>query len=306
LTSAAAILAIRAAIIVFRSRKQQAFLFIGWRRLAKIILLGVILPVIIYYAYASFVPFSQRGVSAWWSIQRLSVEYAVVICVIAILLRSLTSSAVRSRARELGVEVIAPGRKRLVMIGIGVLLGCGVVDYQTAWSILPPGGQGFALAGAIIIYALIWVMAPARVAGTFTSGSFINSLRPWLGFAICVAVLASIIWAATVQLFNGAGFDLGSIGGSLAVAVLLLNLPKFRHLRLPTFANIGNAPFNFAISMAPIPLIAAIVLAILFGLPLRLAERNAVIQMEKAGASDPQMRFDQSLYHQFQKKLLES
>ncbi len=109
--------------------------FIGWRRIGRICLLAIVLPLAIYglYAWAVTAPADSYGLNC--SGCRVVMEFAVVLGVVCALLLGLSYSAVRDRCEELGIE--RPPRrsirKRWVLGAVTILLGLAVAGYEIRW-----------------------------------------------------------------------------------------------------------------------------------------------------------------------------
>ncbi len=80
-------------------------LFVGWRRMGWICLLAVVLPVGGYVLYAHLLPLGNRkyGLNVEWD--RVWLEFMLLGCTMAVLLLSLSFSAIRERAGEAGIAV---------------------------------------------------------------------------------------------------------------------------------------------------------------------------------------------------------
>jgi hypothetical protein len=86
----------------FKARQRPALMFIGWKRITKIILIAVVIPAAVYLAYA-WSPLSGRSYGVLALGGALIVEYSLVGLVIFALLRVRFDRAVRERFAELGV-----------------------------------------------------------------------------------------------------------------------------------------------------------------------------------------------------------
>jgi hypothetical protein len=121
-----------------RSGQPAARPFIGWRRVARIVLLGGVLPVSLYGAYC-YLPISGRGYGLPRTGPRVVLEYAVVAAVVAFLLRRLTERAVHRRLTELGLLTVSIGGARWAG-ALGLLAAIALVVGVFAWQVLGAAG----------------------------------------------------------------------------------------------------------------------------------------------------------------------
>jgi len=113
-------------------------LFVGWRRLGRICLLAVILPLGAYALYVHVLPFSGRHFGLGYVLDAVAAEFVLVAGAVLVLVMSLSYTAVRARAGEAGMTVPAPlrVRNRLVITIAGGLIALAglalIVSERTA------------------------------------------------------------------------------------------------------------------------------------------------------------------------------
>jgi hypothetical protein len=122
--------------VFVRKVDRGVLVFVGWRRLGRILLLGLAAPLAAYAVYVVIgavwggeIGFSLRNAT------RIMVELAAVVVVVLGLVVGLSRSAIRQRARELGLTVPRASRWRdrivmLVVTGAGAL---AVIVYVAGW-----------------------------------------------------------------------------------------------------------------------------------------------------------------------------
>ncbi len=111
--------------VLWRQRKAQErppMLWIGWRRLSWVLVLGVLLPVGMYVAYLVS-PWSQRdyGVHAIWL--RMTLEHGLLLLTVLALVMLLSRRALFTRAKEIGLVV----RRGVLVRGLAPILTAVVV-----------------------------------------------------------------------------------------------------------------------------------------------------------------------------------
>jgi hypothetical protein len=134
LIAAGARLALLAVAAVMRRRSGHpapARPFIGWRRVARVVVLGGVLPLATYGAYCHL-PISGRSYGLPTTALRVLLEYAVVGAVVALLLRVLTERSIRQRLSELGLSPGPRGRSKWAWV-IGIALGLATLASLVAW-----------------------------------------------------------------------------------------------------------------------------------------------------------------------------
>jgi len=107
-------LAIAQCMLFFRLRSAKSapiLLLPGWRQVARILLLGVLLPLAVYAVY-SLLPIAGRGVGVQHHLARFTVEMLVLCGLLVSLPWLLTVRFIRRRCGQLGVPVLAGRRQQ--------------------------------------------------------------------------------------------------------------------------------------------------------------------------------------------------
>ncbi len=177
---AAGVLSVWTAAALFRLPKAQrpVMLFVGWRRLGRICLLAVVLPVAVYGLYSLAVATWGPHIGLAGAMIRVSMELTLLVTVVFVLLTLMSGAAIRQRAAELGMEVPPPMPWRRWIWPVGLLIGgatlllAGVVAWWLGGFRCTTAGEALdsvlpiAAAVAILLLAclgLAWVLwAPAR------------------------------------------------------------------------------------------------------------------------------------------------
>ena len=200
--------------LVFAPKVERpVLLFVGWRRLGRILLLGVAVPVALYGGYSVAAAMATPGVGLVGVWDRMVAELAIVSGVIVVLLVRLSGTAIRQRAAELGMEVparpqcVTPWRAAILGIPAVGLLGY-VVYWWVSWHrtglvngyVLVLLGAGAAVAvGGLLIGRLVWrwcrqAGSRAGAAGSPPVRYVPRLLRVVWRVAVAAAVTATIIW----------------------------------------------------------------------------------------------------------------
>ncbi len=166
--------------VVVRKADRGVLVFVGWRRLGRIVLLGVGAPLAAYAVYV--VMGATWGGESGLSLRnatRIMVELAAVVVVVLGLVVALSALAIRRRAAELGLTV-SPSPRWRDRIVMAVLTGAGAL--------------------AAIVYVVGWWAGPFRPAAPTTEVQV-------PAVVICVVVDALIVlWLVQewlVGLFRG-------------------------------------------------------------------------------------------------------
>ena len=118
-----------------RQSNKGILLFVGWRRIMRICLLAIVLPLTTYGLYAHVQVANENAYGVNYTIDRIVLEWASVMSVVCVLLIALSHRAIRRRVVQLGLAVPehVPLRKRklLVWLGAPVILAAGV--YLVGW-----------------------------------------------------------------------------------------------------------------------------------------------------------------------------
>jgi hypothetical protein len=138
LTIAAFFVSITTGIILLRHRNKPdspKLLFIGWRRMAKIISLGTILPVAVYIMYSYLLPTGARDYSFFYSLYRVGMEFLLVYLSGLTITMSLATSVIKQRAVDAGIPVPPKTKSRFVtgMKLIGIILAGLMIGYIILW-----------------------------------------------------------------------------------------------------------------------------------------------------------------------------
>ncbi|MBN1555497.1 MAG: hypothetical protein JXA11_12185 [Phycisphaerae bacterium] len=118
-----------------RSESRPILLFVGWRRIGRIVLISIVLPLVVYGLYVSWQIFRPDAYGLNHAMGRWMVELAIFLCAVFFLLLSTSYRAIHQRCEEIGVPVppTITRRKRIgFLIAAGlVLLVCGT--YIIGW-----------------------------------------------------------------------------------------------------------------------------------------------------------------------------
>jgi hypothetical protein len=94
-----------------RSRKTASpRLFIGWRRITRVLLFGAVVPVVFYLLYSMVTPLSGRESGLNATLGRVLVEYTILSMIVLALVPALSRRAVLARMRELQLPATDPRR----------------------------------------------------------------------------------------------------------------------------------------------------------------------------------------------------
>lgn len=283
----------RGGIARLRGGAESAFLFVGWRRLAKVVLISTALPLCVYGVYVWLTPWGGRDFGAVWSLDRLMVEYAVVATACFILLRTLNDRAVQQRLAELGggaIRLADPGRLR---IATGAVLALVVVAYMIGWHAAWLGvhfhinfisdGIGISIAIIVMLYAVDWLLRAATVP---SSRRMIRQQIAFRGCLVAIGILAAI--PTILMSMPSSAISTWFLDTTCAIALTLISLSGWQWLgcKLSTQSPLHDASstFNHGLTTVPSLIMTALALAIMAGLPLGLQERQAVAAMVAPGA----------------------
>lgn len=280
-----------------RRRPRPPSLFIGWLRLAGVVLIGAVLPLATYAVVTYSVARSYGIAHAGW---RLPLRYAALAAIVAVLLRLTTNWAMRRRARELRIAIPAPDRMwRAVQIAVSGALALATAVYLAVWRGPGPSAN---LCAAVLVAALgmytlasllsagsrpLFVGREERVAFLHKLSSRFPGWRLCGGFAALLALSLWLMWAVppggnrlgALPVIQSVVWSLTATAG-LAVLVLLADRSPLPAEAIP-MDQLGAATGWRA---APLSLAAAALAVLLIGFPfLRHIQRASII------------RFDQSL-----------
>lgn len=282
-----------------RGRRVKTPMFIGWRRLLWIVLIGAGAPLLLYGIYAYATPLNGRSYGLLYTHSSLPVQYLALAAVMGGLLRVLTNRATRQRAVELGMTMPPADRGWvIVQAAIALILAALTIAYLATWRPADPNADPDRLSGRgvwelVLIFllgthALISLLSAGTAPlfeSTENSTGFMRKLTArfpaWPLYAGLMASLTTSLWLAWEGLPAGtrgtATLLLLSITLStaavLAICIVLWLLESGRsgssgdQIRSPV-GTWRAAPFTFA---------AAAVAILLVGLPLlRHIERSSL------------------------------
>ena len=197
-----------ASLAVHRGRDRPVLLFVGWRRIGRICLLGLVAPVAAYFLYAWVLTGRDGGFGLNYTAGKTALEYAVTIGAVLLLLMHLSYTAIRARAEEIGMAVPSPIalRDRRIIVAAGAVVAVAVAVYLAGWWAGPfrpsvwgrPGYRsipGLILAGVVVAYVVvvgIREIGSRAFCGPFGwfRRSLARSLMPILAAAVIVLGIA--------------------------------------------------------------------------------------------------------------------
>ncbi|HZZ42380.1 MAG TPA: permease prefix domain 1-containing protein [Tepidisphaeraceae bacterium] len=270
-----------------RGKVWPMLMFIGWGRLAWVLLMAVVVPVGVYVVYIAAWPVSGRWMGMGNEPEHLIVEYASVGCVIVMLLRILGERALMQRGREIGHpwQGMRAGRGRYVL---GVLLALMVVSYLIAWHMDFVGYYGwiwkqqfgYLLATVVLAYGVSWLGSMGSSKG---AGEKLAQLPSWLGPVVVAGMLGFVISILDGDHSYRAGRLMTSAASEICLAivgligvVVLFKWLTGRH-EPTTSDSIGRW------SLAPVLLGGVVVLMLAGGMPARLVEKREVRRIAANG-----------------------
>jgi len=190
---------------LWRGTPRSCVLFIGWKRLGRILLYGAVAPLAAYAACTRLAPFSSHRYGLWYTSTRVVLELTVVDTVMIGLLWVMTYKAVRQRAAEAGIAVPPPIglRDRAAFAALAEALALAVIGYLALWEWVMPGDNrmlavfvGIGLSEAIILLGAAWLMREAifmfRRRKTFAS-FYLTLSRSGLGVLAAAAILVGAL-----------------------------------------------------------------------------------------------------------------
>jgi len=197
---------------MLRRADRPILLFVGWRRIGRIVLLSIVLPLALYGPYAAWQVFEPRAYGLNYSLDRVLVELAMLLCAVTALLLGMSYRAIRQRCLEIGVEApppITPRKRRLTLSAAGlVALACAIFIIYWWAGPSPSIGPfalfgvelpvqytpGLVLAGVVLAMGALWVLreliALLRSRLPEFRRTFFRSAMPILCSAIIVVGLA--------------------------------------------------------------------------------------------------------------------
>jgi hypothetical protein len=283
LTALSAAAGVRAVVFRVQVGRWPAIAFMGWRRLAVVVLVSCLLPVSLYALY-TWSPLSGRHRAADSSVERLTVEYAAVACVILALLRTMSDRALRKRAGELDADELKtcpPGRWK---IAAGAALSVGVVTFLalTFNGGLPARMEWLfpLLAAGLVGYMLLWLGVTSRQRSENSSES-VRRISPAVAWAVITTLLIGAGWILFSHRFSRDFEEAIRLAAALICAAIVLFVLSLAVLQIRRGAAAwAQQSFDYRLSIAPAILLSALVLSLIAGLPLQWEERRAVAAME--------------------------
>lgn len=266
----------------FHAGRWPGMLQISGMRLASVLAIGILPPLLLYGIYA-YVFDVGRTWSISLSSDRLAVEYAAVGAAMAIGLRLAWQSAARRRAREIGIDSAIHALRLTWMnrcVGAAILIA--VIAFEMIWHHQmdntlslqsPTHGWGFLLAAAVASYGCCWLWPSRRPTG----------FQPYAGplalFILIGAAAWLLSWDFSYLVFEQISHTTALLLGAIALGTFLIAAYRVA-MRLP----VSLPTFLPGLSMATLNLAAAVLLSLLVGLPLYWKERSAVQAMAATGA----------------------
>jgi hypothetical protein len=160
-------------LVIIPKSEQPVLLFVGWRRLGKICLLGVVVPVAFYacYALAMATWGPSIGLAGAWD--RVCVEFLALGCVVLFLLVRFSRTAIAQRAAELGMG--APPR-----------------PYRRGH---PWRAAALVILGMGVAYVIGWWAGPFRLMGPGNGSDKLMILFTIVGLALAAVGVIWVVWS---------------------------------------------------------------------------------------------------------------
>ncbi|MBN1943509.1 MAG: hypothetical protein JW849_09485 [Phycisphaerae bacterium] len=123
------------AIFCRRSTDKPILLFVGWRRIGKIVQVSIVIPLVAFGLYVIWQIYRSDAYGLNFTLGRWTVELVLLLCGVFALLLSMSYRAIRLRCLEVGLATppSITRRKRIgFLIATGlILLVCGI--YIVGW-----------------------------------------------------------------------------------------------------------------------------------------------------------------------------
>lgn len=195
-------------LAIRRGDGRAVLLFVGWRRIGRICLLGLVAPVAAYFLYAWVLTGRDGQFGLNYTAGKTMLEYTIVILAVLVLVTRLSYSAIRARAEEIGMPVPPPVtlRDRRVLAGAAAAVALAAAVYLIGWWAGPfrpevtsgygyPSIPGFILAAVVVAYMVAAALREgfSRVyRGPFARfrRSFMRSFVPILASVVIVLGIA--------------------------------------------------------------------------------------------------------------------
>ncbi|MCK4283884.1 MAG: hypothetical protein KAX44_06175, partial [Candidatus Brocadiae bacterium] len=274
--------------------------FIGWKRLAGVLLAGLAVPLGLYWAWTRVLPFGglRLGLYHFW--QRMA-EIGLLYLLVMFATTSATYQAVRRRCIEAGMEVGPPGHLnplRNVRSGLAaaaLCVGVGVVAFGLALLRLGDAA-GSAAAGcgalaAVVAFPPLFVLWQLRHQGwrwrsvrtaLALFGRGVISLPVAVMGAVSMAV-AAVMALHYVLAINGESLRAILLGaGGLLIVVLAYLLARVAQ-SAPSDAGIGHFRRTLRRSMVPVLAAGVLALGLLSHAHLSWAEARQIALLSRPG-----------------------
>ena len=190
----------------FRGRENgPMLLFAGWKRLGRICLIGIVLPLGAYVAYAHLTSLGRREEGLGFAGVRFALECLLVGLAMLVLVVLQAFRAIRGRAHEAGMAVPAAAdrggqglRSFRWFAALGIAVALAVCAFLVAWPFAAgrPGGTlreigtmlWLALAGYGLLLGAAGLVRLCRLRGQFAHfrRTVIRSMAPILAAAVIV------------------------------------------------------------------------------------------------------------------------
>lgn len=277
-------------------------LFIGWRRVAKLVFAAAVLPLAAYLLLANLTPLGGRSRGLGYTWPRLTVEYCALAAIVTVALRIGVGRMVAARATQLGVRVARSSANRhdfiaSLLLATAMVVGLAIFFGQT--SILVTLIVASVVALLAVVIATRGVPSAAWADDTAAASRTPIWRRRWPGsIAVFVAGLGTYslwqirrpvdvgrpgpndLWLVTavtcalVLAFMAAAWLLGGVRRALRAR----SMPPLSRNVLPAFPTMLRSAATTFVT-------AALTVAILGTAALRLWERREVAQFNSAGYS---------------------
>ena len=181
-------------LVGLRRRAEVPKLFFpGWKRLAWVIGVSVVLPLAAYYVYSRWMPFGGLGYGINYRPERLVLEFSVLGVAIIVLSTFTTYRAIRARCKEAGMPVPALGRLRpgwfwRITVALCVI---PLVVYAFTWQAEQGRVIGVLMPAALGFLTLAWLLATGWRMFKTCSGRLVHFRRTFVRTA--VPLLAAIL-----------------------------------------------------------------------------------------------------------------
>ena len=182
-------------------------LFVGFKRAAFVLLIGLLLPIGVYFLYSRFAPFSHHKYGLNYHMERFALE-SVLLC-IAVLILTFAASFVMIRRRciETGIKVPETSRlspTRTTKIATAILLILLIAYYLTWQSELGLLLGWFTVAYTVLACILWFLGQDLRITALkhdfdHFRGTFFRSLTPILAGVILILGLTASFYLTNVE-----------------------------------------------------------------------------------------------------------